>query len=104
MEELRTCITRHWIHSHEEDTPNARTYRPAGYDFPPARGRVGFDFQAGGKLIYYGIAPVDGSEQLPGRWRIDEPNRVRIDVDHERIRPFVLDVISCDGDRLVVRR
>src|SRR5437016_3836835 len=28
MANLQTCILRHWIHSHEEDTQDVRVYRP----------------------------------------------------------------------------
>ena len=104
MENLQECILRHWVHAHEEDTHDARVYRPTGYDFPPARGRRGFEFRDGGELIYYGIARADGSEQSSGRWSIEGTDRVRIDVDNERIQPFILEVVSCDDETLKVRR
>jgi hypothetical protein len=104
MANLQECLKRHWIHSHEEDTQDVRVYRPAGYDFPPARGRRGFEFREGEELIYYGIARADGSELFPGRWRIEETDRVRIDVDNERVQPFILEVISCNDETLKVRR
>jgi hypothetical protein len=93
-----------WKHSHEEDTPDVRVYRPASYNFPRSRGRIGFEFREGGELIYHGIGRADGSEQSSGRWIIEEPNLIRIDVDHERIQPFVLEVVSCDAEALKVRR
>ena len=104
MANLQECLERHWIHSHEEDTQDIRVYRPAGYDFPPARGRRGLEFREGGELIYYGIARADGSEQFSGRWTIEERDLVRINVDNERIRPFILKVVSCNDDTLEVRR
>jgi hypothetical protein len=104
MANLQECLKRHWIHSHEEDTQDVRVYRPAGYDFPPARGRRGFEFREGGALVYFGIARADGSELFPGRWTIAGTTRVRIDVDNERIQPFILEVVSCDDETLKVRR
>jgi len=104
MANLQECILRHWVHSHEEDTQDVRVYRPAGYDFPPSRGRVGFEFREGGELVYFGIARTDGSEESPGRWAIEGTNRVRIDVGNERIQPFILEVVSCDDNMLKVRR
>jgi hypothetical protein len=104
MENLQECILRHWVHSHEEDTHDVRVYRPTGYAFPPARGRRGFEFREGGKLIYYGIARADGSEQSSGRWTIEGTNRVQIDVDNERIQPFILEIVSCDDETLKVKR
>lgn len=104
MEELQECIRRNWIHSHEEDTQSVRVYRPATYAFPPSRGRRGFEFQEDGKLIYHGIAAADGSEQMPGRWAMEAPNRIMIEVDSERISPFALEIVSCDEHELKVRR
>jgi len=65
---------------------------------------MGLEFQADGKLIYYGIGRADGSEQSSGRWVIDDANRVRIEVDNEQIAPFILEVISCDEKALKVKR
>ena len=103
MEDLKTCILGHWTHSHEEDTAGVKVYRPADYNFPPSRGRAGFDFQEGGELIYYGIAATDGSEETFGTWTIEEPNRVKISVSNGRIQPFVLQVIACDEEILKVK-
>lgn len=104
MKDLQSCILKHWIHSHEEDEQGIMVYRPANYNFPPSRGRAGFEFREGGTLVYYGIGRADGSEQSSGRWLIKEPNRVRVHVDNERIQPFVLEVISCDDQVLKVKR
>lgn len=104
MENLQECLSKQWIHSHEEDMQDVRVYRPSGYDFPPSRGRIGFQFQEDGKLIYYGIARTDGTEQSSGRWTVEGTSRVRIELDNQRIQPFVLDVVSCDEEMLKVRR
>ena len=104
MANLRECIVRHWVHSHEEDTQGVRVYRPADYHFPPSRGREGLEFREGGELVYYGIARADGSEASPGRWAMEGDSRVRVEVDSERLRPFTLEVVSCDDDKLEVRR
>jgi hypothetical protein len=104
MEALRTCILGHWIHSHEEDTAEVRVYRPVSYNFPPSRGRRGVEFRAGGELIYYGIASTDGTLEMVGRWTLEEPNRIRINVENDRIAPFTMEIISCDGEVLRVRQ
>jgi hypothetical protein len=104
MKDLQECILRGWAQSHEEDTQDVSVYRPVGYDFPPSRGRMGFEFREGGELTYYGIARADGSKQSSGRWTIEGSNQVRIDVDNERIQSFVMEVVSCDDETLKVRR
>lgn len=104
MQELRKCILRHWIHSHEEDTKEVAVYRPVDYNFPPSRGRVGFEFMEDGELNYYGIGYTDGSEKFPGRWVAEGQNWVRINVENERMQPLELEVVSCDEEALKVRR
>jgi hypothetical protein len=104
MENLQSCILGHWIHSHEEDAQGVTVYRPRGYSFPPSRGREGFDFRKGGKVVYFGIARADGSEEFSGSWVIEDANRVRINLNNDRIPSFVLDVVTCDGRALKVRR
>ncbi len=104
MSNLSTCIVRHWVHSHEEDTEDVRVYRPADYRFPPSRGRIGFAFRGGGEVIYYGIAPADGPRPLPGRWHIEGPDRVTVELEGGSPGPLALHVVSCDEQMLKVRR
>jgi hypothetical protein len=92
------------MHSHEEDTADIAVYRPAEYDFPPARGRTGFDFMTDGKVIYYGIAPADGVNQIPGRWKAQGTDEITITLDDERMKPMILQVLTCEADKLTLRR
>jgi hypothetical protein len=62
-------LLRTWRHSQEEDQGAVQVYRPATYAFPPARGREGYTFAPGGQLTKLAIAPTDGTQPLPGRWR-----------------------------------
>lgn len=79
-------------------------YRPKGYNFPASRGRSGFNFREGGKLIYFGIGCADGSEQFFGDWVIEGVNRIKINLNSDRVRPFVLNIIFCDNDMLKMQR
>ena len=45
------CIYKHWIHSHEEDTEDKKVYRPSTFEFPPSRGRDGFEIKENGEFI-----------------------------------------------------
>jgi hypothetical protein len=102
--DLAECILGHWIHSHEEDTESATIYRRSGYTFPPSRGRLGLEFQPDGRLIYHGIRGGDGTEHLPGRWKLERPNQIRIEVESAQVAPFTLQVLSCANDILKVLR
>jgi hypothetical protein len=88
-------LTGRWMHSHEEDTGDLRVYRPADWDFPPARGRRGFDLRPGGELVVYGPGATDRPEATIGRW---ESSAGRVNVGGEE-----LDVVSSEPDRLVLR-
>jgi len=102
MADLHSCILGHWIHSHEEDAQDVMVYRPENYNFPPSRGRRGFEFREGGELVYFGIDRANGAEQFSGSWVIEGSNLVRINVNSDRIRPFVLHVVSCNDQALKV--
>ena len=102
--DLEPCLVGRWLHSHDEDTPDVLVYRPADYPFPREEGRDGFEILAGGEFYYLGIGRGDGTEVSNGRWTIEAPGRVRIDVNNNRVKPFWLEVISCDAETLKVKR
>jgi hypothetical protein len=89
-------LMRHWVHSHEEDSGDLRVYRPADHDFPPARGRRGFELRPGGELLLYGPGATDRPEATTGRWSVSGDGGVRLG-DEE------LEIVSVSPDRLVVR-
>jgi hypothetical protein len=91
------------MHSHEEDTPGVAIYRPREYEFPPARGRTGFDFIASGKAVYHGIAGSDGVNELSGHWKTQGSDEIKITFNDERIQPIVLHVLTCDANKLAAR-
>ncbi|CAN5117859.1 hypothetical protein BH23BAC1_BH23BAC1_14220 [soil metagenome] len=66
----------YWVHSYEEDSGNITVYRPQSFDFPPSRGREGFEFKDGGLFKKYVIAPADGINTINGRWRKTEEENV----------------------------
>ena len=101
---LETCIQRRWLHSHEEDTDSVSVYRPSDYNFPASRGRIGYEFRPEGELLYLGIAPADGTVDTNGHWAIESGNLVRIVVPSEGMSPLLLTVLSCDNDKLTVKR
>jgi hypothetical protein len=89
-------LFRHWVHSHEEDSGGLRVYRPAGYRFPPARGRRGFELLPDGSYIAHGPGPADKPTSRPGRGEAAGDGRIRIG-DQE------LEIVSLEPDRLTAR-
>lgn len=71
-------VLGHWGHSFEEDVAGVRVYRPSGYAFPLARGRVGLEFRADGSLVEWAVGRGDAGEPRPGRWWADDAGRVHL--------------------------
>lgn len=61
-----------WVHSFEEDKdfPAGKVYRPASYQFAPARGRDGFEIRKGGIFISHAIALADGNTSVSETWKL----------------------------------
>jgi hypothetical protein len=89
-------LFRRWMHSREEDQGDLQVYRPASYNFPPARGRYGLEFKRDGELVRYGPGPSDKPEATTERWSPAGEGRVRVG-DRE------LEIVSVEPDRLTVR-
>ncbi len=62
-------IFKHWVHSLEDDTKEVTVFRPSNYNFPPARGRGGFEIKENGNFIQYKISPTDGTEKVYVHWK-----------------------------------
>jgi hypothetical protein len=101
---LPSCLFKHWVNSYEEDEADIKVYRPHDYDFPPARGRTGFEMRKKGEFVYYGIAPTDGSRQVEGRWEAVDANTIQVNFDDSRRKPMLLNIVACDDEKLLVRR
>ena len=93
-----------WIHSHEDDTEEVKVYRPASYNFPPARGREGFEIKEGGECIYHGIAPADGNTSEVASWSWDKDNKLLIKPDAEGVPEMVMEVLSVTAEMLKVKK
>ena len=99
INDLQQC----WVHSHEEDTETETVYRPTSFDFPPARGRTGFELHADQSCIRIGIAAADGSVVSDGTWEVEDSDGLQIRIKCQN-ESQTLDVVSMDRDRLVIRR
>ena len=104
MSEIPQAIFKHWTHSYEEDTEDVRVYRPNDYEFPLSRGRRGFEIKESGKFIQYDIAPTDGSERRVGHWKAEGTNRIKIYFRDRAIQSIILDIVSCDGNILRIKK
>jgi hypothetical protein len=93
-----------WLHSHEEDTDDTAVYRRADYDFPPARGRKGFELKPDGTLSEKGIGPTDRSVQTRGRWHLSGNGCLEFFAGTGEGPTRVLPIVSANDDKIVVRK
>jgi hypothetical protein len=96
-------LTRHWVHSHEEDTADRVVFRPAGYAFPPSRGRRGFELKPGGKYVEHRIGPTDRTVKADGTWKMQDDGNLSVTTD-AGAPAKTLNVVEVDQERLVMRR
>jgi len=100
----KDALHQTWMHSREEDTDTETVFRPADYAFPRARGRTGFELKNSGKLVEIGIAPTDAQQQTEGKWSLEVDNKLAFYSGSGSEPSRVLQVISADKDRLVVKK
>ena len=101
---LPSTIFRHWIHSREEDTEKVKVYRPSDYQFPPSRGRDGFEIKEDGEFIQYGIGATDKTQEITGTWKAEEDNKIRISFGERGQESYTMQVVSCYESVFKVRR
>ena len=96
------CIYKHWIHSHEEDTENKKVYRPSTFEFPPSRGRDGFEIRENGEFILSFPGPTDRSEKTFGNFTIDS-NKLNVELVSIQ-KSYTMTILSCDENRLIIQK
>ncbi len=97
-------LTRKWIHSHEEDTTETVVYRPAGYAFPPSRGRRAFEIEPGGGAVDYAIGRDDRPDPARGTWSLEADGTLNLAWPGAQGRQSALRIRALAPDKLVVER
>ena len=100
----REMLHQQWMHSREEDTDTEMVFRPASYDFPPARGRTGFELRPDGTLVEIGIGPTDRRQETEGTWQLEGDDQIALHRGGQSGAERTLRVVSVDKDRLIVRK
>ena len=96
-------LLRTWRHSQEEDQGDVQVYRPATYAFPPARGREGYTFAPAGQLTKLAIAPTDGTQPLPGRWRWETARILHLTLAGPPQQESSLEVVDLTSELLKIK-
>jgi hypothetical protein len=96
------CIYKHWIHSHEEDKADKKVYRPSTFEFPPSRGRDGFEIRENDEFILYITGPADKPEKILGNFTIDS-NKLNIELRSIQ-KSYTMTILSCDENLLIIQK
>jgi hypothetical protein len=97
-------LYKRWLHSHEEDTAEQMVFRPASFNFPPARGRDGFELRSDQSMIEIRIGPTDRVEEICGTWKIEGGNQVLFYEESSPGPTRRMQIILAEEDRLVAKR
>lgn len=102
---LKEAVGQVWIHSHEEDSADVRAYRAEGFDFPPSRGREGFQLHADSTFTLFGIAPTDGVQQQKGSWEYKN-GMLHVDLERQKASGgnFTIELIGLKEGLLKTRK
>lgn len=69
---MEKIIGTTWIRSFEDDKNGTEAYRPDSYQFPPARGRVGYKFLENNTIEKREIGAADGYVSRTGTWKLTD--------------------------------
>jgi hypothetical protein len=97
-------LQKRWMHSREEDTAAEIVFRPASYNFPPARGRTGFELRPDQSLVEIGIGPTDRVEESPGKWKLERGNQLLFYSQSSPEPTRAMQIVSVDDDHLVIKK
>ena len=97
-------LLKRWMHSREEDTGAEMVFRPDSYDFPPARGRTGFELRPGQTLVEIGIGPTDKVAESQGTWKLAGGNQLLFYTQSSAEPTRAMQIVSVDDDRLVIKK
>jgi hypothetical protein len=100
----REALLRRWVHAYEEDRDDRIVFRPAEHELPPSRGRMAFELRPDGTFAESGLGPADVPEEASGTWELDDGERIVLSEGAAQGVPRVLKIVSCDEDRLVIKR
>ena len=103
-EDAAKYLTKRWMHSHEEDTPEEMVFRPATYDFPRSRGRSGFELRRDQSMVEIQPGAADAGQESQGNWELQKNARLAFFKPGAKKPARLLQIVSADADRLVVAK
>ena len=101
---LEQSLAGTWMHSHEEDANDEVVYRKSSFDFPPSRGRMGFDLRPDHSSTWIGIAARDGASKEATQWEVRGGSEPALILSFADGRQRVLPIVNVNEERLIVRK
>jgi hypothetical protein len=94
-------LYQHWIHSFEEDEKDKKltVYRPSRFNFPPARGREGFEIKRNGIFIWHPISPLDGNDTIEETWKLKDHKIMITGKENKEFK-----IIELTKDKLIISK
>lgn len=105
VEQLPDEIFKHWIYSHQDKDhrPSVSVFRPSDYNFPPSRGRRGFEIRRNGQFILYEIGPDDRPVKKVGEFKVEGSNKINIYFEGKKESAFSLGIVSFEDNNNLLR-
>lgn len=100
---LPSIIFQCWVHSWEDDREDIQVYRPSSYQFPPSRGRDGFELKPNGEFILSGPGPTDRPQSMTGTWTMQAEHQIKIQVPVWGNEGRIMELVSCADAMLKIR-
>ena len=97
---MKEIYGKTWMNSFEEDKDGAKAYRVSTYEFPPARGRSGFEIAEDGAFYEVAPGPTDALEKTEGKWRAQE-DKILVQVDEKE---YMLELVSYEDGLLMLKK
>lgn len=95
-------IYQHWIHSYEEDIDGLQVYRSSEYQFPPSRGREGFEIKENRQFILYTIGPTDRPQAILGHWEKLDETTLKVLLKGRENQALIINIIDVSDQYLKI--
>lgn len=103
IDQVSTDLFKHWIHSQEDDDnkANISVFRPSNFQFPPSRGRRGFEIKKNGEFIMYEIGRTDKPVKIVGHFKVESPNMISVYLKGRN--PFSMRIATIENNGNILR-
>jgi hypothetical protein len=104
-DQLPNGIFKHWVYSHQDKDPGSAVsvFRPSDYNFPPSRGRRGFEIRQNGEFILYEIGPDDRPVKKVGKFKVEGPNKIKVYFEGKTESSFSLGIVGFEDNNNLLR-